>query len=115
MPGKEKTLAELTLTQSDKGKSVTIRPGEIVCISLDENPSTGFRWELEHEDDQVLHLLTSDFISDASTGVGGGGHHVWEFMAGKSGEVQLTMKHWRSWEGCKSTIERLDVTIRIKD
>jgi inhibitor of cysteine peptidase len=114
LPCGQKTLAELTLMQSDNGKSVTVRPGEVVCISLYENPSTGFRWKLEHADDQVLHLLTSDYISDSSARVGGGGQHVWKFMAGKNGEVRLTMKHWRSWEGDKSAIERLDVTIRIK-
>jgi Predicted secreted protein len=107
-------LAELTLTQLDKGKSVTICPGEIVRISLDENPGTGFRWELEQEDDQILHLLASHFVGSASAGVGGGGHHIWEFMAKKNGNVRLTMKHWRAWEGCKSTIERLDFAIQIK-
>ena len=91
-----------------------MRPGEVVRISLDENPSTGFRWELEHDNDQVLRLLTSGYISNSSAAVGGGGQHVWKFMAEKNGKARLIMKHWRSWEGDKSTIERLDVTILIK-
>ena len=107
-------MAEITLTQSDKGKSVAVRPGEVVCISLDENPSTGYRWELEHDDDQILRLLTSGYISDSGAGVGGGGQHVWKFMAENYGEVQLTMKHRRSWEGDKSAIELLEITIQIK-
>jgi inhibitor of cysteine peptidase len=109
-----KTLAGMALTQSDNGKSVTICPGETVSISLDENPSTGFQWALEQRNDEVLELLTSDYIQASSTGVGGGGQHVWKFTAKKSGEVGLVMERWRAWEGEKSIVERLKFTIRIK-
>jgi inhibitor of cysteine peptidase len=109
-----KTLAGMTLTQSDNGKSVTISPGETVRISLDENPSTGFRWALEQGNDEILELLTSDYIQASGAGVGGGGQRVWKFTAKKSGDVRLVMKRWRAWEGDKSTVERFEVTIRVK-
>jgi len=53
-----KTLAGMTLTQSNNGKSVTISQGETVRIRLDENPSTGFRWALKQGNDEILELLT---------------------------------------------------------
>jgi inhibitor of cysteine peptidase len=109
-----KTLAGMTLTQADNGKSVTIGPGETVRISLDENPSTGFRWALEQGNDEILELLTSDYIQGSGPGVGGGGKRVWKFTAKKSGDARLVMKRWRTWEGDKSTVERLEVTIHVK-
>jgi inhibitor of cysteine peptidase len=104
----------MTLTQSNNGKSVTISQGETVRMRLDENPSTGFRWVLEQGNDEILELLTSDYIQGSGAGVGGAGQRVWKFTAKKSGDVRLVMKRWRAWEGDKSTVERFEVTIRVK-
>lgn len=38
--GEENPLPSMTLTEADKGKSITARPGDTIAISLPENPST---------------------------------------------------------------------------
>lgn len=110
---KDKALTEINLTQSDNGKSIQIGLGEIVRISLDENPSTGFRWALEQGDDEVLELLTSDYIQASAPRVGVGGKRVWRFAGKKSGDVRLVLVYRRAWEEEISTVERLQVTIRV--
>lgn len=108
-----KPVAGMTLTQSDNGRSVTISPGETLRIELDENPGTGFRWALERGSDPILELRTSDYIPAAGAGAGGGGQRVWTFTARKTGEARLALKRWRAWEGDKSTVERLEIRIRV--
>ena len=108
-------MAEMALTPLDNGKSITLKVGESVRISLGENPGTGFRWALQPSDDKVLGLSASDFIQTFETGAGGGGQRVWKFVAQKSGEVRLVVNRLRAWEGDKSTVERFEVTIRVNN
>lgn len=106
------------ITQQDAGKSVTLGLGETVTISLDENPSTGFRWELEPGTDPTLELLSSEYLAAPSARVGAGGRHLWTFKARKSGEVRLVLTRRRPWEkGEKddSGGEHFDVTIDVKN
>src|SRR5664280_376922 len=109
----EKALSGTTLTQTDQGKSISIRPGEVMEISLKENPSTGFRWSLEKSNDEILELLNSDYIQAFGPEVGSGGKRIWKFKAKKSGDVLLVLKRWRAWEGDKSIVERFDAIIRV--
>jgi inhibitor of cysteine peptidase len=102
-----------TLTRADNGKSVTIGSGENLQITLDENPSTGFRWDLDGGDNETLELLNSDYVQ-AAGGVGGGGQRIWRFKTKNPGDARLLLKRWRSWEGEKSVGERLEFTIRVK-
>jgi inhibitor of cysteine peptidase len=110
----DKTLAEVALTQADNGKSVTMDPGETLQITLNENPSTGFRWALEGADNKILELLNSEYVPAAGLVPGGGGEHVWRFRAKNTGEARVVLKHWRSWEGDKSIVERLEFTIQVR-
>ena len=112
--GEDKTLSGVTLTQADNGNSVTIGPGESLLITLNENPSTGFRWGLEGGDEQILELLNSDYVQATGLGRGGGGQHVWRFRTKNTGDCRLVLKRWRSWEGDKSIVERLEFMIRVK-
>ncbi len=34
-----------TLTESDNGRTIAITRGQVVKVQLNENPTTGFRWE----------------------------------------------------------------------
>jgi inhibitor of cysteine peptidase len=111
----DKTLSGVTLTEADNGKLVTLGPGESLQITLNENPSTGFRWTLEGGTDEILELLNSNFVQATGLGPGGGGQHVWRFRSKNTGDTRLVLKRWRSWEGDKSIVERLEFTIRVKE
>jgi inhibitor of cysteine peptidase len=107
-------LSATTITEADAGKTVTVSPGGTVAISLDENPTTGFRWELEPGNDATLELLSSEYIAPApGSTVGGGGRRLWTFKAKKSGEVRLVLKRRREWEKDESGGERFEVTIGV--
>ena len=110
----DKTLPEVTLTQADSGKAVTLGSGMSLQVSLNENPSTGFRWSLDAPNDEILEMLNSDYVPATGPGLGGGGQHVWRFRAKNTGEARLILKLWRSWEGDQSIVERLEFTIRVK-
>ena len=108
-------LPAITIIQADAGKSVTVSLGETVAISLDENPTTGFRWELEPGNDATLELVSSEYLAVPGDRVGGGGRHLWKFNAKKSGEVRLVLIRRRGWEKDESGGERFEITIGVKN
>lgn len=107
-------MPEVTLTQRDNGRSVTIGPSDSLRITVNENPSTGFRWIVEGADNETLELLSSDYVPATSLMPGATGQHVWRFKAKSPGDVRLLLKHWRSWGGEKSVVERLEFAIHVK-
>ncbi|MGA7937919.1 MAG: protease inhibitor I42 family protein [Kovacikia sp.] len=108
-----KPVSTLSLNQTDAGKTLQVPAGEIVLITLSENPTTGYRWALEPMEQPVLELQASDYVTASGAGIGGGGQRVFKFRTKASGTVNLQLKEWRDWEGEQSTLNRFSVTIKV--
>ena len=39
-------VSEIVLRRSDLGRPIDIRQGDVIVLELEENPSTGYSWEL---------------------------------------------------------------------
>jgi inhibitor of cysteine peptidase len=106
-------MSNIALTEADKGRTIDVPQGTEVLIRLKENPTTGYRWAIDQNDDKVLPLQSSDFSRTPGGGVGAGGGRIFTFIAGQPGTVHLQLKHWREWEGDSSITERYDVSIQV--
>lgn len=106
-------LANIILTQEDQDKSITVKVNDAIAIQLRENPSTGYRWALENETDEVLEPISSDYVAASEPAVGGGGLRIWKFKAIRQGSVRLKFKLRRPWEGETPIVSRFDVTITV--
>jgi predicted secreted protein len=82
-------------------------------MCLPEAPATGFKWEIEHSDANVLELLKSDYTPPTDSAAGGTGVRSWALRAKAAGTVLLSAKRWRAWEGEQSIVERFEITIRV--
>jgi predicted secreted protein len=106
-------------TAQDHDKTLSIATGQRFEIHLDENPSTGYAWEVAGQP-ELLVLQNSDYVSNAQLDqqgkvpVGGGGQRSFVFVAQKSGTTTLKLKHWRSWLGDKSIVDTFSIPIQIK-
>jgi len=107
-------MSVITLTQADRGKAVTLQPGQTLVVELPENPTTGFHWAIAQNDDATLALRDSDYTPAAGAGIGGGGRRTFTFVAQQPGSVHLQLKLWLEWEGDSSIIERFDATIDVR-
>ena len=70
--------------------------GQSFRISLPENPTTGFQWNITGTGKPVTILVGDDF--HPSTGVGGQGTHYWRFRTAQVGEAEIRMVLQRSWK-----------------
>jgi inhibitor of cysteine peptidase len=107
-------MSEITIVQSDVGKTFAVRRGDLIVIRLAENPTTGYRWEVDMADDRVIALQGSDYAEANGAGIGGGGTRTFTFKAQAPGTVQVALRLRREWEPEDSAIDRFDVTIRVQ-
>lgn len=107
---------KVMLTQQQDSQSVHVHAGETIVLQLDENPSTGFTWEITQIDSTILTLQDSTYTQNPSkpgeTGVGG--THVWTFVAKQPGTIHLQLKLWRKSQGASSSTQWYNVTLDVQ-
>ena len=84
------------LDASADGSDISIPVGEHVVLTLDENRTTGFAWQVVSGAEPVLALHGDTFEPPAT--LGAGGSHVWDFEASQSGQAQLKLAYARAWD-----------------
>lgn len=99
---------------ADNNRSVEITHGDTLVVGLKENPTTGFRWEIDAIDEAVLALAGAAFELPSNSALGGGGVRRLEFRPVSSGECDVSLKLWRSWTGPSSIRERFSLRVRVK-
>ncbi len=103
-----------TLTQADDGRLVSVGLGDVIKVSLAENPTTGYRWAADALDMTVLQLQDSTYSLNPGGGIGGGGIRTMTFQAASPGSARLKLKLWREWGGDASITNRFSVTVTVQ-
>jgi len=88
-------LPSQTFDQDSNGKNVTTSEGSDISLSLPENPTTGYSWNLSHS--AGLALLKDEYIAPKTQLAGTGGAHSWVFGAVKRGDQALHGEYRRPW------------------
>jgi inhibitor of cysteine peptidase len=80
------------------GRTVSMETGSTFEIRLEENPTTGYGWELEVSDG--LTVMEDKFITDLKVEnlTGSGGVRVWTIGVNKSGDQSVSAVYRRPWE-----------------
>ena len=102
----------LLLVEKDNDRTVDIHPGGTIQISLPENATTGYRWEIDRYDEDTIKLLATEPCYTANA-VGSGGVVAFTFQGKKTGSGEIALKHWRSWEGDASVIGRFHIRLTV--
>ena len=99
------------------GQNFQLAPGRHMPITLEENPSTGYRWQIDGAASENLSILRiEDQGFSPSTGgngriVGAPGVHRWNVEALRVGEARVRFVYRRPWEA--TAARRTDVTIEV--
>jgi inhibitor of cysteine peptidase len=108
-------MTEYQLTQADNGKLIEVRTGNDIAIILKENPTTGYRWDIDEMSNEYIDQKPSHYVQPKDIHVGGGGSITMTFTMKKPGTTRLALKLWRSWSKDSPPSERFAITIRIHD
>ncbi len=87
----------ITVDQSSNNTKVSVSVGERLDITLPENPTTGFRWELTMDGTPACVPRGSTFEAPAA-GLGRGGIRRWRFEAAQAGSGTIELVYRRSFE-----------------
>ena len=105
-------------TATASGTTVSAAVGDRVTITLDENPSTGYQWDLKLS--PGLKLVASTFLgpsfspSPSPAIVGAGGVRTWLIEVVKPGVLTITGAYFRPWESASKSAARFSLTIDAK-
>jgi inhibitor of cysteine peptidase len=105
------------ITEADNGTTISLENEETFYLSLEENPSTGYSWQINLS--QGLSLLSDKYYSPESSAegqqplVGAGGVHLWEIKADSEGSQQVNGIYKRSWENTTGTEENFTLNVDV--
>ncbi|MFN2290791.1 MAG: protease inhibitor I42 family protein [Anaerolineae bacterium] len=108
---------DVVLDREDLGQKVVLQKEQNLVITLDANPSTGYRWDVVDAASQVLALVGEpEFQSEAEAQadvVGASGVQILRFEAKESGTTKLTLVYHRPWETEVEPLEALTVEVEV--
>ncbi len=106
-------MATVTLTEADNGKAVAVHVGDEVVVRLRENPTTGYRWQVERADD-ALQPEADSFELAPHPQVGSGGMRSFRFRVSAGGRRRLAIDHRQAWDE-SSVIDRFRVDLDVSE
>jgi beta-N-acetylhexosaminidase len=104
--------AQLTINENNSGETLTLYPGDIMELTLESNPSTGYAWQGDLNIAGVLEVIEHGF---KSRGVlpGAPGEEYWLLKAAGPGSGSLSLEYSRSWEEDNDPVNRFAAVISV--
>ena len=96
------------------GEDLTIetKNGENFSVILEANLTTGYEWMVDF-DSAYVELIDKKYVPVFPELIGSGGEEIFEFLAKKSGTIEITFFYSRPWESIQP-IEKRGYEIIIK-
>jgi predicted secreted protein len=93
---------DLNVDEQDDGGQVELEQGQILVVTLESNPTTGYSWQQAENQPPILEQIgDAEFISSQTGGppiVGAGGWEIFRFKAISPGQMTLKLIYHRPWE-----------------
>jgi len=110
-----KQMTDFTLTPEDNGKNIRISNGDSIIIKIPENPVDGYKWEIDDFDGQMFQPKSSSFSQLINSEKSRAGIRSVSFTAQSTGISDISLKHWREWEGLESVTDRYQLKVVVTD
>lgn len=111
------TSEEVSLSAKDSGGQVEVDVGQVLVLTLESNPTTGYSWEVVDAEGSVLRQTGEPEFEAASESdpapLGAGGVEVFRFEAVGAGETRLELVYHRPWEEGVEPLETFSVQVVV--
>jgi inhibitor of cysteine peptidase len=88
--------AVYTYDESNNGETYRIAEDSTIVIKLDENPTTGYSWNITSTEGLVI--LIDEYKAPDTNLVGAGGMHTWELIPSGTANAVFSAIYKRPWE-----------------
>jgi predicted secreted protein len=120
---------EIRVTAQDQGRQLQLHDGQVLMISLEANPSTGYGWEMDKgplaaQSDPILVQIGDEFepgpqarsptaLAEEATPplLGAPQNQVLRFQAAREGKTPLRLAYRRPWEANIAPLGEFSLTV----
>lgn len=109
--------SNVKLGKADEGKTFDLAKGDVLEITLEGNPTTGYNWTQVSGNDKVLMPVGTYTYKQnpaAAEMVGVGGKFTFNFKAIGVGATHLKFSYQRPWEKNVPPIQTFEMNINVK-
>ena len=110
----EVCVSEIVITQDDQRRILDAHQDDVIVFRLEENLTTGYRWELETLEGTIVKLIESIHLDASEMAMGRGGTRVLRFEARSPGSQEIHLKLRRPWDMADKALQQMVVTIRVR-
>lgn len=106
----------VSLTQKDDGGSVEIRQGGVIKVSLMDNPSTGYAWEMDDPDPEaslIEQMIEPQFVPGNPEVPDGKGILTFTFRAVDRGEMVIRLVHFPP-DSAETPTETFQIDLKVR-
>jgi len=88
--------------------------GDKIRLELCSNPTTGFQWEYQMTQENVLKEEDHDYEEPDSDVIGAAGLELWTFEAVEAGTTEVLMAYSQPWEGGEKEEWTYTMTVSVE-
>jgi inhibitor of cysteine peptidase len=103
--------SEINAGEGDNGRVVSARTSDVIVVSLPENPSTGYLWDMKAT--PGLMLISNTFVRSPTKYIGGAGTRIWRYQVGGTGTQSLTGSYHRPWLPSTPTDRKFSFSVQV--
>ncbi|MCM1987125.1 protease inhibitor I42 family protein [Methanococcoides seepicolus] len=108
------TVASGTVFSEEANSSeISLKVGDSIVLKLNENPSTGYSWDLSLPEGIVL--VKDEFVGPDEPMPGAGGVHEWILKAVSEGNYQINAIYKRSWDNVTGEEDTFSMDVVVLD
>lgn len=111
---KSSSVKSITISEQDAGKTIELKTGDTLIVSLEGNMTTGFSWIPAAQKPALLEQVGDVTVTPASDAVGAPGKIILTFKATEKGQATLHLDYKRSWEENVAPEKTFEVTVVVK-
>jgi inhibitor of cysteine peptidase len=108
------TTNTVNISEQDAGKTIELKMGDSLVVSLEGNITTGYSWIPAPQDPILLEQVGDIEVTPANDAIGASGLIVLKFKANEKGQTVLHLDYKRSWEEDVAPEKTFDVTVVVK-
>ncbi|MEV4641144.1 protease inhibitor I42 family protein [Actinoplanes sp. NPDC049548] len=102
-----------TLTETDSGREISLRPAESVVVELEENATTGFQWTAAASAGCVV-VEDSGSLAPSGAAPGAAGARTFQVRAATPGTCDVEFRLGRSWESDRPPARSVRMRFRVE-
>ena len=108
------TAQTINLTLADSGKTLLVRQNDLIMVTLDGNPSTGYGWSVADGTGTVLAQVGEPKYTPKSTDpmtTGSGGSYLFTFKVAQQGNSTLKLIYTQAWNTGGTPAQTFNISV----